>query len=44
MARGKPLTVVLYYRGRAEETVRQQIINSYFKDGFLDLTYKEDIA
>lgn len=32
------------YRGRAEETVRQQIINSYFKDGLPDLTYKEETA
>lgn len=32
------------YRGRAEDTVRQQIINSYFKDGLPDLTYKEETA
>lgn len=32
------------YRGRAEETVRQQIIHSYFKDGLPDLTYKEETA
>lgn len=30
------------YRGRAEDTVRQQIINSYFKDGLPYLTYKEE--
>lgn len=32
------------HRANAEEIVRQQIINSYFKDGLPDLTYKEDIA
>lgn len=32
------------FRGRAEETVRQQIINSYFKDGLPDLTYQEETA
>lgn len=33
------------YEGRAAEVVRQQIINTYFKDGLPTLTYKkEDIA
>lgn len=33
------------YEGRATEVVRQQLINTYFKDGLPTLTYKkEDIA
>jgi hypothetical protein len=33
------------YADKAEEVVKQQIINTYFKDGLPTLTYqKEDIA